>query len=165
MLIALLSLFYRRGEYAGCYNARLWVWDVGCRQGSDMKRITIIGLGLIGGSLGLALKESGVDEVVGWDLARASVTRALKMGAIDKDGKTLAGSVEGAELVIIATPLLAMPDVMQEISPSLSPRCVVTDTGSTKTAVMEWAETYLPGVDFIGGHPMGRQRSAWNRAC
>ena len=50
-----------------------------------MKRITIIGLGLIGGSLGLALKESGVDEIVGWDLARGSVTRALKMGAIDKD--------------------------------------------------------------------------------
>ena len=60
---------------------------MGRRQGSDMKRITIIGLGLIGGSLGLALKESGVDEIVGWDLARASVTRALKMGAIDKGWK------------------------------------------------------------------------------
>ena len=119
-----------------------------------MKRITIVGLGLIGGSLGLALKESGVDEIVGWDAARASVNRALKMGAIDKASKSMAGSVEGADLVIIATPLLAMPDVMQEIAPSLSPGCVVTDTGSTKAAVMEWAETYLPGVDFVGGHPM-----------
>ena len=119
-----------------------------------MKRITIIGLGLIGGSLGLALKESGEDKIVGWDAVRASVNRALKMGAIDKAGKNLAGSVEGADLVIIATPLLAMPDVMQEIAPSLSPGCVVTDTGSTKAAVMEWAETYLPGVDFVGGHPM-----------
>ena len=119
-----------------------------------MKRITIIGLGLIGGSLGLALKESGAKEVVGWDVDRASGARARKMGAIDKDSKTLAGSVEGAELVIIATPLLAMPDVMQEIEPSLSPGCVVTDTGSTKATVMEWAETHLPGIDFIGGHPM-----------
>ena len=138
---------------------------VGCRQGSDMKRITIIGLGLIGGSLGLALKESGVDEVVGWDLARASVTRALKMGAIDRTVKPWLVRWKAQSWWIIATPLLAMPDVMQEISPSLSPGVSVTDTGSTKTAVMEWAETYLPGVEFIGGHPMGRQRSAWNRAC
>ena len=124
-----------------------------------MKRIAIIGLGLIGGSLGLALRESGV-EVVGWDFARASVARALKMGAIDRDGGSPAKSVEGAELVVIATPLLAMPSVMQEIHPSLEPGCAVTDTGSTKATVMDWAETHLPGIDFVGGHPMAGKEVA-----
>ena len=121
-----------------------------------MKRITIIGLGLIGGSLGLALKESPPDtlEIVGWDMSRASVTRARKMGAIDAEARTLDASVRDSDLIIIATPLLAMPEVMMEIAPALPSDCVVTDTGSTKATVMEWAETHLAGVDFVGGHPM-----------
>ena len=118
-----------------------------------MKRITIIGLGLIGGSLGLALRDPGL-EIVGWDSSHNSVSRALKMGAIDTDGKTLAASVQSSDLVIIATPLLAMPDVMTEIAPALPSDATVTDTGSTKGAVMDWAETHLPGVNFVGGHPM-----------
>ena len=118
-----------------------------------MKRITIIGLGLIGGSLGLALRDPSL-EIVGWDTSRNSVSRALKMGAIDADGKTLAASVESSDLVIIATPLLAFPDVMKEIAPALPPHATVTDTGSTKGAVMDWAATHLPGINFVGGHPM-----------
>ena len=118
-----------------------------------MKRITIIGLGLIGGSLGLALREPTL-EIVGWDVSRDSVNRALKMGAIDTASKTLAASVDSSDLVIIATPLLAIPEVMKEIAPTLLPDATVTDTGSTKAAVMDWAEAYLPGVDFVGGHPM-----------
>lgn len=118
-----------------------------------MKRITIIGLGLIGGSLGLALRDPTL-EIVGWDTSRNSVSRALKMGAIDTDGKSLAASVESSNLVILATPLLAFPDVMKEIALALAPGATVTDTGSTKGVVMDWAETHLPGVNFVGGHPM-----------
>ena len=118
-----------------------------------MKQITIIGLGLIGGSLGLALRGPTL-EIVGWDTSRNSVSRALKMGAIDTDGKTLAASVESSDLVILATPLLAMPEVMKEIAPALPPDTTVTDTGSTKGAVMDWALTHLPGINFVGGHPM-----------
>ena len=118
-----------------------------------MKRITIIGLGLIGGSLGLALRDPTL-EIVGWDTSRDSVSRALKMGAIDTGGKALTSSVESSDLVIIATPLLAIPEVLQEIAPALPPDATVTDTGSTKARVMDWAQTYLPGVDFVGGHPM-----------
>lgn len=118
-----------------------------------MKRITIIGLGLIGGSLGLALRDPSL-EIIGWDSSRNSLSRALKMGAIDTDGNTLAASVESSDLVIIATPLLAMPVVMKEIAPALPPNATVTDTGSTKGAVMQWAESHLPGINFVGGHPM-----------
>ena len=118
-----------------------------------MKRITIIGLGLIGGSLGLALRDPTL-EIIGYDTSRDSVSRSLKMGAIDTAAKTLAVSVESSDLVILATPLLAMPYVMQEISPALPPDSTVTDTGSAKAAVMEWAEAHLPNVNFIGGHPM-----------
>ncbi len=118
-----------------------------------MKRITIIGLGLIGGSLGLALRDPTL-HIVGYDSSGDSVSRALRMGAIDTGAKTLAVSVDSSDLVIIATPLLAMPDVMKEIAPSLLPDATVTDTGSTKAAVMDWAEAHLPGVNFVGGHPM-----------
>lgn len=118
-----------------------------------MKRITIIGLGLIGGSLGLALRDPTLD-IIGWDTSRNSVSRALKMGAIDADGKTLAASVESSDLVVLATPLLALPEVMKEMASALPPDATVTDTGSTKGVVMDWAETYLPGINFVGGHPM-----------
>ena len=118
-----------------------------------MKRITIIGLGLIGGSLGLALRDPTL-EIVGYDTSHDSVSRALKMGAIDTASKTLAASVDSSGLVILATPLLAMPEVMKEITSSLPPDATVTDTGSTKATVMDWAQTLLPGVNFVGGHPM-----------
>lgn len=118
-----------------------------------MKRITIIGLGLIGGSLGLALRDPTF-EIIGYDTSRDSVSRALKMGAIDTGAKTLAASVESSGLVILATPLLAMPEVMTEIAPSLPPDATVTDTGSAKAAVMEWARTLVPNINFVGGHPM-----------
>lgn len=126
-----------------------------------MDRIVIIGLGLIGGSLGMGLKASKLRdiEIVGVDCERDAALGARKKGAVDSTERMAAEAVKRAQLVILATPLMTFPEVLQEIAPHLPEGCVVTDTGSTKAKVMEWAEHYLPrNVSFVGGHPMaGRE--------
>src|SRR5574341_1212043 len=127
------------------------------------KRITIIGTGLIGGSLGLALKASSLKglELVGHDADREAATRAAKMGAIDRAEYNLPRAIEGAGMVIIAVPLLAVREVMQQIAPHLVEGAIVTDTSSTKAHVMQWAQESLPEhVSFVGGHPMAGKESA-----
>ncbi len=133
-----------------------------------MKRIAIIGLGLIGGSLALALKKSrarGI-EIVGFSRSAETIAAAKKCGAIDGAAKNLASAVSGADMVIIATPVMATKEVLASISEHLSPKCVVTDTGSTKVQVMQWAGEYLsPKISFIGGHPMaGKETSGISEA-
>ncbi len=122
-----------------------------------MARIAIIGLGLIGGSLGLALKRSSLRdaEIVGFARSRHTRDEARKLGAIDQAASSAAQAVRDAAVVIIATPISVVPDVMEEIAPSLSDSAIVTDAASTKKQVMRWAEELLPAeVSFVGGHPM-----------
>ena len=122
-----------------------------------MDKIAIIGLGLIGTSLGLAIRHSMGKhvEVAGTDLETSYISTAKKMGAIDRDERTLAGAVQGADFVGLATPVLAMRELLEFIAPYLSKGTVVTDVGSTKSDVVAWGEEILPeGVSFIGGHPL-----------
>jgi prephenate dehydrogenase len=120
------------------------------------KQVAIIGLGLIGGSIGLALhKARAAQQVTGYDLGKGVSDRARKIGAIDQPFSALADAVRGAELVILATPIGAMRSLLQNIAPAVSPGAVVTDVASTKTQVISWAEEFLPpSVSFVGGHPM-----------
>jgi prephenate dehydrogenase len=120
------------------------------------QRVTIVGLGLIGGSIGLALHQAkAVDQVAGYDLGRGVCDRARKIGAIDQSYNSLSDAVRGAELVILATPVGAMRALLQHIAPALTPGAVVTDVASTKVQVITWAEEFLPSsVSFVGGHPM-----------
>lgn len=119
-------------------------------------RVAIIGLGLIGGSIGLALRKAkAAQQVVGYDVGKGVSNQARKVGAIDQPFSTLADAVRGAELVVLATPVGAMRVLLQELAPSLTPGAVVTDVASTKVQVISWAEEYLPTtVSFVGGHPM-----------
>jgi prephenate dehydrogenase len=120
------------------------------------KRVAIIGLGLIGGSIGLALhKANAAEQVTGYDLGKGVSDRARKVGAIDQPFSALADAVRGAELVVLATPIGAMRSLLQSIAGALTPGTVVTDVASTKTQVISWAEEFLPpSVYFVGGHPM-----------
>jgi prephenate dehydrogenase len=133
-----------------------------------MQQISIIGLGLIGGSLGMALKSAGMSEIeiVGHDENWRTLSRAEKLQAIDRGERELHVAVRGADLIIIATPILAVKQVLQDISQQLKADCVVTDTGSTKSQVAAWADEYLPSsVDFVGGHPMaGKEYSGIEEA-
>ena len=122
-----------------------------------MQQVTIIGMGLIGTSIGLALKGAQLDhiQIVGTDMDSSASGKAKRKGAIDKVSKNLVSSIDGSGLVIIATPVMAIKEIMKLIGPYLSEGCIVTDTGSTKGIVLEWAKEYLPKhVNFVGGHPM-----------
>ena len=127
-----------------------------------MSKITIIGLGLIGTSIGMALRKAKVNvEVIGHDRDRGSANQAQKMGATDKNEWNLISAVEDAMIVIIATPVKTIEDVMQQIAPVLKEGCIVTDTGSTKATVLQWASKHLPPhVQFIGGHPMAGKETS-----
>ncbi len=122
-----------------------------------MTRIAIIGLGLIGGSMGLALKRARLKEteLIGYVRRPEIATKALKLGAVDKVEKDLVSTVSQADLIILATPAIAIKDILEQVGGHLAPGCIVTDTASTKVKVMQWAEEYLPpAINFIGGHPM-----------
>ena len=125
-------------------------------------RVAIIGLGLIGGSLGLALRQArAVRQVVGFDLYKGVGDRARKLGAIDQPCASLAEAARGSELIILATPVGAMRPLLQQLATSASPGAVVTDVASTKAQVISWAEEYLPAtVSFVGGHPIAGKETS-----
>jgi len=121
--------------------------------------VGIVGLGLIGGSLGMALRAAGLaTRVVGFDRSPADLALAQQRGAIDHQASSLADLAAEADLVVLATPVLAMQGILRELAPVLKPSAVVTDLASTKAAVTGWAAEV--GVTFVGGHPMaGSEKS------
>ena len=118
-------------------------------------RIAIIGLGLIGGSIGLALKKAKVDaEIVGHDKNSSTAGRAVKRGAVDRTEWNLHNACDGAGMVILALPLDGVKDTLDALKKSLAPGVIVTDTATTKGPVMEWAKGLVEGVQFVGGNPV-----------
>ncbi|NLK51725.1 MAG: prephenate dehydrogenase [Syntrophomonadaceae bacterium] len=117
-------------------------------------RVAIIGLGLIGGSLGMAFSNSEqVELIYGFDSDSETVQRALEMEAIHCTG-TLEAVVQDADFVFICTPLKSVKGVIPSIAAYLKPGCVVTDVSSTKEQVMRLLSELPVGVHGIGGHPM-----------
>ncbi len=133
-----------------------------------IKIVAIIGVGLIGGSLGMALKKSrSVKKVIGVGRNPAKLKRAKKLGAIDEFFTDFQAGVKEADLVVICTPVGLIAPTIQRILPALKPGCVVTDVGSVKTPIVENAEKILrhKKVHFIGGHPMaGSEQAGINNA-
>lgn len=121
----------------------------------DFKKITIIGVGLIGGSLGLALKENRPNfKIIGVD-KKEVIEKAIARGAIDEGTVNPEEGVKEADIVIIATPVKTILDLLPKISPFLKKGCLVTDTGSTKGQIVGRANQVLSkDVFFVGGHPM-----------
>lgn len=133
-----------------------------------MPQITIIGTGLIGGSIGLALKQHGIDDltIVAHDREPSVASRAVKRGAADRRELNLHSAVKDADLIILATPALAAKETLEYIGGDLAPGTIVTDTCSTKVEILKWAQELLPKeVSFVGGHPMaGREFAGINAA-
>lgn len=115
------------------------------------KRAALIGTGLIGGSIGLALRKSKIKRV-GFDKP-AVLREALKRRAIDQKAGSIAEAVSAADLVILALPVGEILRVLPEISERVSPVAVITDTGSTKKEICERARE-LGLKNFVGGHPL-----------
>lgn len=123
-------------------------------------RITIIGTGRIGTSIGLALRTrqtKGAIEIWGHDKEPTHANRARDLGALDKVHWNLLNAVDGADLVVLATPISALEEILRLIGPALRADAVVTDTAELKAPVLEWAARYLPArVHFVGGDPLLR---------
>ncbi len=122
-----------------------------------IKRLAIVGVGLIGGSVALALRQAGaVDRIVGAGRSRANLERALALKVIDEIAQDLAAAAQGADLVLLALPVGAIPQALEEIAPCLAEDAVVTDAGSTKGELVASARRILGTVvsRFVPGHPI-----------
>jgi prephenate dehydrogenase len=117
-------------------------------------KVAILGVGLIGGSLGLALRASGfASEVVGWDIDVSASNTALQRGALDAVSGSPEEAVQGADLVVLAVPISATIPLLKTVAPFLGDDTVVTDVGGTKARIVREADSIIPGK-VVGGHPM-----------
>lgn len=128
------------------------------------KQITIIGTGLLGGSFGLAIKAAGVQSrIVGCDRAHI-LERARKMGALDAGSEDPVEAIHGSDLILLATPVGTIIDLIERIGPIAPPQALITDVGSTKQEILERARAVFGSQvahRFLGGHPMaGKEHSS-----
>ncbi|NQT06847.1 MAG: prephenate dehydrogenase [Candidatus Omnitrophica bacterium] len=119
-------------------------------------KIVIVGVGLIGGSIGLALKRRQLaSEIIGVGHRKSSIDKAVRLKAIDSGTLNIKDGVKGADIVIFATPILTMTGLLKKALPNLKKGCIITDVGSTKSTLTKEIESILSGrASFIGGHPM-----------
>lgn len=133
-----------------------------------MKKIVIFGVGLIGGSVALALKKAGsTAQIVGLGRSTESLQTALALGVIDVASTDVASAVQNADLILIATPVAQTPAILKAIQPHLSPNTIITDAGSTKSDVLAYAQATLgaQAKQFVGGHPIaGAEKSGVSAA-
>ena len=132
------------------------------------QKVTLIGLGLLGGSLGLAIKQRRLAaKVDGYVRRSASIGECEKLGVVDHATRDLSRAVENADLVIFCTPLGQMRELAARMLPSMKPGAIVTDVGSVKGSVVQELEPLMAGTNahFIGSHPMaGAERMGVNAA-
>ncbi len=121
------------------------------------KKITLVGVGLLGGSLGMALRKRRLARsVVGFVRRAASVVECEGLGAVNLATLDLQRAVEGAELIILCTPIAQMRGLVEQMLPALKPGAIVTDVGSVKGSVVRDLESLVgkAGGHFVGSHPM-----------
>ncbi|MCY3771400.1 MAG: prephenate dehydrogenase [Gemmatimonadetes bacterium] len=118
-------------------------------------RITIIGVGLLGGSFGMAVRKAGAaDHVAGVDLDRATLDRARARGAIDVGYLEPAEGVAGADMVVLATPVRSILEMLPVLAPILGRETILFDLGSTKEAIVSTVAGLAGIRRYVGGHPM-----------
>lgn len=120
------------------------------------RQVTILGLGLIGGSLGMAIRRRRLArKVVGWSRKSSTLRLARKRGAIDQGFTNLAQAVAGADLVVLATPVDRIVPLARQAARAMARGSILTDVGSTKARVVRELARILPRtIHFVGGHPL-----------
>jgi len=124
-------------------------------------KVTIIGVGLIGGSLAKVMKTQKIcGEIHGAGRSRETLEQAVKLGVIDHMGQSPAHAVEHADLVVLATPVGTFASLVREIAPHLKNGAILTDVGSVKGGLVRTIEGLLPaGAHYVPGHPIaGREK-------
>lgn len=134
-----------------------------------MTKLTVIGTGLIGTSIGLRLRRDSENSdlrIVGVDHSRDHAREAQRRGAFHEVEPRIERAVRDASVVVIATPIIEIREVMETMAPSLEDGAIVTDVASSKAEVLRWAEQALPhSVHFVGGHPMAGRTEFGPRAA
>jgi len=131
-------------------------------MGRSFNKVTIIGVGLIGGSLAKVLKANKLaKEIHGAGRSRETLELALKLGVIDHMGQGLVHAVQDAELVVLASPVGSFERIVQELGPHLKKGAILTDVGSVKGGLVAKIEGLLPpGVHYVPAHPIaGKEKS------
>jgi prephenate dehydrogenase len=121
------------------------------------RKVTLVGVGLLGGSLGLALKARALaHRVTGYVRREASIEEAIRGGAVDEAGCDLAQAVAGADLIVLCTPLWQMGALSRRLLPAVDKNAIITDVGSVKKALVDDLEPLFAraGAHFVGSHPM-----------
>ena len=135
----------------------------------QFRKITIVGVGLLGGSLGLAIQRRKLArEVAGFVRRAASLKDCEKAGAVDFATTDLLAAVSNADLVILCTPLAQMRSRVRQMLPALKRGAIVTDVGSVKASVVRELESLVAriGAHFVGSHPIaGSEKTGVNAAC
>lgn len=128
-----------------------------------MKKLVIFGVGLIGGSVALALKKAGnTAEIIGVGRSTESLQSALDLGVIDVASSDIVAAIKDADTILIAAPVAQTPAILNAIKPHLATSTVITDAGSTKGDVLQCAKDILGNQfnQFVGGHPIaGAEKS------
>ncbi len=126
-------------------------------SGMHWQKITLVGVGLLGGSLGLAIKQRRLAaKVDGFVRRSASIAECEKLGVVDHATRDLARAVEDADVVVLCTPIGRMRELAEKMLPGLKRGAIVTDVGSVKGTVVEELELLIAdaGAHFVGSHPM-----------
>ncbi len=126
------------------------------------QQVTIVGVGLIGGSLGMVLKEKGLaNSVVGLGRSRENLKLGVELGAIDRYERDPRLALQGTDLVVLATPIESYASHVTQWGALLEPGAIISDVGSVKGPLVEQVETLLPPeVHFVGAHPIaGKEQS------
>ena len=120
------------------------------------RRVALIGIGLIGSSLALAMRRRGLaGEITGYARSETTRTKSLELGLLDKVFESAAEAVRDADLIILCSPVGTYGALAREIGPALKPGALLTDVGSVKGAVVRDVSPHLPaGVNFVPGHPI-----------
>ena len=131
-------------------------WSARTKPENMTQQITIIGVGLIGGSFALALREAGADvKLVGTGRSEANLRRAVERGIIDTWSTSLPDAVAGSDVVLMATPVGATNRIMQQMVPALSAGTIVTDAGSVKQSIIDSARQHMSHFsNFVPAHPI-----------
>lgn len=128
-----------------------------------INRLAIIGIGLIGGSLSLALKQAGsVKHVVGFSRKASTRSEAMSLGVIDSAVSSIADAIQNADIVVLAVPVGAIADALISIAPYVKDNMIITDVGSVKSQVVDAAKLALGDKfrQFVPGHPIaGTEKS------
>ncbi len=124
-----------------------------------MESVAIVGVGLIGGSFGLALRQAGFRGPITGVSSPRTIEAAVARGAVDR-GEDLETAVPQADLVYLSGPIRHILEILPRLARLLKPGALVTDAGSTKSAIVETARRSLPEGVFLGGHPMAGKESS-----